>query len=665
MIRVALRRNAAGLVVPILLLALAARLAGVANAQDAPESGATAAADSQSTVRLSVVTNSRLGQLTYVPEQWGELQLRLDNTGATARDVLCSSYFNDDQTLQYARQVWLPPRSRLAISTPALVPQADRFPSNSGRIQSLMIDRSQGSEVLLASDSGKLRQEQPVLVAPEARHTGIIAGWETGDEVPVDAVNLIVASRVAQSLNNRLTVLTGHFLPSDEISLRYLDHLVIAENRLLDDPAAMDAVRRWLHGGGRLWIMLDRVDPLILERLLGDDFQGHLVERVSLTSIRIDKAPSFSAPNGEDGEVHEYEEPVDMARVAVSGIKVWNTVDGWPVAMSCSSGEGRVLITTLGARAWYGPAQPNKESKVKPLSDFAPLPPMVDLTAYVLATRDEPPLPQSTLQPIAQEYVSYTVPTWSLVVGTMGVFLALLFATGFWLWRRERLEHFGWTGSLLAVVFGMALTGIGMANHYGVPDAISSVQVVQAVSGTDDVTTHGVVGVYRSEGSQAPIQATLGGRLWPELAVEGETRRMVTTDLGEFTWEGVTQPAGLRMYSGVTAAAYPARIAAQGTVDAAGVVGRYEGCAAAGTEAVLATQYGRMAVTLSADGQFSAATGGILDKDEFLKATFVGDVQDRRRRLLQDLFKNRGWIDSLDRPQLLLWLDGWEHGFQF
>jgi hypothetical protein len=536
----------------------------------------------------------------------------------------------------------------------------------------LVIERSSGTEVLLKNEAGQLLHERSLLVSPTDRNSGVIAGWKTEDTVPQDVMDLIIAGRVNQGLNNQVTVLGGQFLPADEASLKYLDHIVIMENRLLDDLAGLIALRRWLHAGGSLWIMLDRTDPVLVEQLLGDDYVGHLVDRVGLTSVRIDEAPSLLVPDGKPGEVVEFDEPVEMARVAISGMTVLNSVDGWPAAMTGSFGEGRVLITTLGARGWVRPSPPsaiaaaantnrllNKESK------FVPVSPMEDLAAYVLGKRAPEPLSQESLQGLAQEYISYAIPSWTLITGIMGVFLALLSAIAVWLWRRENLEHFGWIGSLTAVVFGLLLTGIGLVNRYGVPETAASVQFAQAISGTDDVRTVGMIGVYRREGAAAPIETTSGGRLWPDMTgLEDSTRRMVATDLGAVHWEGLPQPSGLRMYPDETSRSLPNRISVEATLNSEGLVGQFSGQSEGISDTIMATRHGRLAVTLANDGHFTASSGDVMETGQFLNAAFLGDVQDRRQRILKQLFENPNWRDSLNRPHLLVWLNDWDHGFR-
>lgn len=622
-----------------------------------------------SNVRFTVETVSPFGKFTYVPNEWGDLHLRLENAGDGSRDLLCTSYFGGRPSLQFGRRVWLPAHSRLNISHPVRLPVADQLASGTATVHSLVLEGA-GDGVLLKNESGQLRHERDLPVALDDRNTGVIAGWRTEDAIPQDVLDLVVASRVQQNLTNSVTVLGGQFLPADESSLQYLDHIVIADDRLVDDAAALAAVRRWLHAGGRLWVMLDRTDPIVLEHLLGDDFEGYLVDRVGLTSVRIDTAPSLTAPDGESGQTVEFEQPIELARMAAPGFQVWKTVNGWPAAMTKTFGEGRILVTTLGPRAWIKPTPPpGAKAKPRPahrISAFAPISPMEELSAFVLAQRDPVALPESVLATVAEEHVSYHVPTRGFIVGIMVGFLALMFLAGWWLWRRERLERFGWVGSLISAGFGMLLIGMGMANRHSVPAALSSVQFTQAVGGTDDVRTHGVINVYRPETSDALVETSHGGRIWPDLdAVDGATVRMVMTDLGTFQWEGLKQSAGLRTYVDETSGSKTDRVSARATLDAQGIMGTYQGLSTSASDAVLATRSGRMGVKLSGDDGFTVAADDVLEPDQYLGATLLGDEQDRRRRILEQLFESRSWQESLDVPRLLLWLEGTDAGFQF
>ena len=643
--------------------------------------------DARVPLRFSIETNSHLGTLTFVPGQWGDLQLRLENNSDTARDLLCSSYFGEQSTLQFGRQVWIPAHARLNISHPVLLPPADQLKGDVLEVRSLVIDKSSGQEVLLKNDGGQLLHERSLLVNSTDRKTAVIAGWRSEETIPEDVLNLVIAGRINQALNYQVTALTGQFLPSDEASLKCFDHIVVAENRLLDDLAALTALRRWLHAGGRLWIMLDRTDPVLVERLLGDDFACHLIDRVDLTTVRIDKAATLLDPLGKPGESVEYTDPVQLSRIAASGLTVKNTVDGWPAAMTASFGEGRLLVTTLGARGWIRPAPQDAAGTPAPTtaspasgssatvsaaddlsgrtSKFVPVSPMEDLSAFVLGPRMEEPLPRETLESLTSEFIAYEIPSWTLIISILTVFLVLLALQGVWLWRIQKLEHFGWIGSLTAVAFGIVLTVIGFVNRYGVPETVASLQFAQAISGTDDLRSEGMIGVFRRDAAAVPVGTTHGGRIWPDMTgLEGSTRRMITTDLGTWHWEGLPQPSGLRIFPNESSRSVPNRVAVEATLNGDGIIGRLTGKLEGTTDTIIATRQGRLAVQFTGDGQLAAPASGVLETGQYLDAAFLGDVQDRRQRILKQLFENAKWRDSLIRPQILVWLRQWDHGFQ-
>ena len=657
----------------ILLIAILTSFASPVRAQSestsnsASKSGGDAAQQNHA-VRFSLDSQTKLGSYPFVPGHWSDLHLRLENSGNAPHDLLCTSYFEASANLQYGRQVWLPPHARLTLSHPALIPTTPQGDATSINVNSLLIDRSSGSEVLLKTEAEQLRHDRTLLLTQPSRITGVVYDGNGDVDVLKEVMNLVVACRVTQVLTNKVTMLADDFLPSDENSLRYLDHLVIADNRLTDDYAALAAVRRWLHGGGRLWVMLDRVKPEILERLLGDDFQGHVSDRVSLTSIRVDSAPTFQYPEGQPGETVTYDDPVNMSRLVVSGMKVLNTVDGWPAAMTMPYGEGRLVITTLGPRAWIKPTPANTPVPKDPQmrTAYVPRTPMSELSTLIMAKRESPLLMNADVESLAREYISYKIPGRPLIASAMSGFLVTLLLAGISLWWFQRLEHFGWIGSLLAAIASLLFLGIGQSSRQGVPPTEASFELAQAISGTDDIRRHGAVAVYRTEPVQAPIQTHQGGVIGTDQKnLDGVTVRMITTDLREFRLEGLPQPSGMKLFSESTSRSNPQRYEARATFNEQGVVGRVAGNTGAGADMLLATRFGRMGVKMSAEGTWTGGVDDIFVADQYLAASFLGTEQERRRRILETLFSEKNWSNVLQRPKLLVWLKDWPPGFEF
>ncbi|WP_237729405.1 hypothetical protein [Schlesneria paludicola] len=630
-------------------------------------------ANSKSKFRLNVVWNSRFGNFTYVPEKWADLHLAVQNSVDASRELLCATYFDDDPTLQFGRDVWLPARSKLRITHPVLIPKYSESKGRAINLHSLVIEKSSGEEILVKSESGQLLHETSMLVTHSRRNTAVIAGSRASEWVPSDVMNLIVACRVDQRLNNKVTILGDQFLPSDEAGLSRLDHIVIAEDRLADDFAAMSALRDWVSAGGHLWVMVDRVKPLFLERLFGDDFTSGIIDRVGLTTVRMDRPAMLIDPVEIEGETVEHEEPVELVRMIPSNMEVSYTVNGWPAAMSRSYGEGRIMLTTLGASGWMKPRKSDPEKKdsakaVDPMmiSDFVAGPEMMNLSSEFFRIPAAELLSPSDLEPQVREYIGYHIPSFSLIVGLLTCFLVSQVALGVWLMRTERLEHLGWIGTSFAVAISLVLLLIGISYRHGVPGTIASIQMAQAIPGTDEVRSQGCIAVYHPEGSASEIQTTCGGLMFPDMSgLENATRRMVTTDLGAWRWENLVQSAGLRVYSFARAETVVARIEAVATLDANGISGRYSGRLPPGDDSVLATRFGRLGVTLKGDGTFAARADSAFEASQYLSARLLSDEQIRRRRTLETLFKSHKEKGFALRPQLLFWSEKWEHGFHF
>ncbi len=620
-------------------------------------------------LQYKILWNSEAGSYTYAPEKWGDLRITLTNPRAEAREILCTTYFDQDPSLQYGRRLSLFPNSLLRISHPLLIPKSDPEKGRNLNLHSLVLDVSSGTEVMVKDDNGLLIHDGALTVTHGGRTTAVISSPGVGNlNSQSDVADMLSAGRVGQQLTNKFAVLSDLFLPADESLLKAFSHVVITDDRITNDYAACSALRTWLHTGGHLWVMLDKADPSVLRGLLGDDFSGTVVGRVGLTSVRIDKAPAWSDTERIPGETFEHDEPVEMVRLVTSQMDVSYFVDEWPAALTRSCGDGKLLITTLGARGWIKPHPPNSEKVQDPLksSNFLSTTPLLNIASDFFRLPKPPLLATSTIEPLAREYIGYSIPSWGRVVGTLLGFSLAIVLIGVWMNRIGHLEHVSWIGSILAILVSAALLMVGRTSRHAIPATMASVQVIQSLGGTDAIRSEGGLAIYHPEGSEVSIEATQGGRMTPDMTgFEGTARRMVTTDLGVYHWANLPQPAGMRSTSFTHSQSVANRLKARATLDAEGITGQYMGPNLAGTDAMIATRNGRMGVTMKGDGTFVGRTEDVFQSGQFLAADLLSDEQDRRRRTLEQLLTNPKRKDYPDRPQLMFWTDPWDQGFHF
>jgi hypothetical protein len=623
------------------------------------------------------------GMHSYVPERWSLININVTNPGDAPRDIVSATYFDGEPTLQYARRMWLPPRSRLRTWVPVLVPRLADDGSPTLPYHSLVYDADKSREVLLKDDTGLMLHSGILAAQAESFVTGFIDDPSGLPAVDAGAAyNLIVACRRDQNHSRRATNLAEHLFAPDEFSLQPFNQIVISCDRALGDPAGLAAVRRWVYGGGRLWVMLNQVDPQVLEAIVGDGFACHVVDRVGLTNVQIDPT---SRNSGSGAAEVEYEQPIDFLRVVVDDreVDVAYTVNGWPAAFTKRYGRGLVVVTTLAPRAWYRLMTPEEvvaqrqayaranRGPVTDLQDslFAVLPPMhVLASAMEQQTEHKTNDFEQTLASFATEYIGYAIPSRGLIGGLLTGFGCLVLAGGSWLWRRQALEHLGWVGPGLGVCTAIALVAVGVRNRYQLePSVVAAVQVIEALPGADDANVTGGLAFFTRESTDWKIQTHSGGRLTPEMSgLEGTTRRMVWNDLGDWTWEHLQLDTPQRTARYRQSLTPPARFEARGTFASSGVTGRLSGGNPARlSEVVLATRDGRIGVDVRADGTFVAAADRVFSSDQYVEAGFLGDEQDRRRRAYSEVLRKIIGEDWSGPPLLMGWTDEPRAGFEF
>jgi hypothetical protein len=610
------------------------------------------------------------GLYVYAPEQWGMLRIQLTNPQDHPAEVMCITYFGQDSDLQFGRRAWVPPQSRLMTWHPVLLPPAASA-EDSGVLYHTQVSPLGGpADALIRHDSGKAELSSTLRAVTSPSITGIVEGPAT--EVPhhnqhVSPFDLVMTARLEHGLSRQVSHVHDQFLPPVTEGLDALDTLVIATDQGRTDAAGLAAIRRWLYGGGNLWVMLDRVDPAWLEMLLGDEFDCQVVDRVGLTSIDLTSgAGSYSM----DSHHADYELPVDLVRVVVDDSSVVVRANGWPAAVRRQCGEGQLLVTTLGADAWAHPRTPRDfppPGGRQVQTNYAPNPPLFELIPELFSGRRPPLLSAAALEPRLREYVGYEIPSQGVVVGVLAAFCLGVAAGGLWLSKTGRLEWLGLLAPTLALAAGGVLAGIGSAQRGSVPPVTAILQFVRPIPGTDDVQMTGAAGIYATSSGTAELSGVLGGRLVPDMSgMEGTTRRMVWDDLGRWRWEFVPRSPGLRTAVFATAAPSRSRVEVRSRFDERGLVGQVLLPPALRPEdAIVATRNGRIGVDINPDGTFRADTSSVLTPEQFLGADLFGDEQHRRQQVLAELLADPATTGFPTEPTLLFWTAPWDDGFQF
>lgn len=611
---------------------------------------------------------SRLGAAhglrQYVSNAWGVVAVDVTNSGDKPAEVLAT--FNDSRNPaeQYARLIRTPPHSQRRSWVPVRMPDV---PTGVGRVElnSLLIDRSSGAEVVMRRDGEVLRHSIYLSVNHDKPMAGFIsAPHERQEPDTLDyGYEALIGLQGARGMERRVATIGDRHLPTLPEAYDGLDVLVLNNNRFAEDVAAMAAIRAWLSDGGHIWILLDQVDFEGVERLLGEAFSCQLVDRVELNNVLIESVSPVEST--EYSPPVEYEEPVDLVRVIVSDMDVTHTVNNWPAAFVRNVGRGQVVFTTVGAKAWVrrsgpngGRWDPHRSTDYEPIEQLQELP--------IVLGRRRMALESAKVIPHLTEQIGYRIVSRTRVSVILAAFCVGLFVAGLVLARRRHLEHMGWIAPAFALLAAVPLIWLGIQSQQTVPPTIGQVQLVEVADVADQITTTGVMALYRPKSDFASLGAREGGVLLPDAAaVQNTTRRMVWTDMDQWHWENLRLSAGVRIARFQRSATLTEPVQAVGTFTEAGFEGRLTGALESCGDAVIAIPaQPRLAAEIE-HGTVKASSANILAPGQYIASGLLSDEQRRRQSIYRQLLReSHNEQDLITRPTLFAWTNSVDMRFE-
>jgi hypothetical protein len=567
-------------------LLLAAALAPAARGQDGP---------------LDLRGGMPTGPRTSVTERRAVLGFDLVNPALAPRDARITVYYDGRPAELFSRDVWVPGRAMVTTWLPVGPAPAQPFDLRRD-INMVLADRTAGRTVLRADEERvrnrllpyRRREPTTALLTADAPDPDP-PQWPARHSASTRAFLAVRALRKAAGLPDAVAVPGRDFLPPAPDALDGVDHVVLADDRLAADPVGRAALRRWVIGGGKLWVMLDRVNPDDAAAIAGDDFDLRVIDRVGLTVVE----PRRTA-GGTPEPPRAVEEPVELVRVALPpGVVPLHTADGWPVTIVRPVGRGKVIYTALAADGWVRPP-------ARPGGAVEPVPALSDLMLELTST-DTPPVTADDLRPLLAAEIGYAVPDRRTAAAVLGGFVLALAAVGLAARRWRRPEAAGWLGPAVAVGAAGAFVLIGQAARQAVPATAAAAMLVEPAAGTGEATSAGTFAVYSPDSGPVALSSADGTMLDVDATgLAGTPRRRVQTDIDRWHLEGLALPAGVR--GGPFRTTVPAAgLEAVARFGPAGVEGRLSpGPFADPADAILMTPSRQaVPVRLAADGTFT------------------------------------------------------------
>jgi hypothetical protein len=585
------------------------------------------------------------------------------NLNPAGRDARVAVYYPERPDVQYARDVWVP--GRASLTTWLTVGPAPKQRSELGReLRTILYDRTGGATtVVFPSDEVRVRSG-PVPYRRREQTTALMVDSEPAQPdqpdptAPPDLLTFVRLPRAVALHSEHVSVVNDGPLPLAPEALDGIDVFVLAGNRLAADPPGRATLRRWVQEGGRLWVMLDRVDPDVVAPILGDEAGIAVVDRVGLTRLRlVNPGVGLMAE-----PMREVEQPVNFVRVVPSQAdRVIASIDGWPAAFTRRVGRGKVLFTTLDVRGWSRPRTGRDgPSPYSGLRDFpVPLGPLTLLTQELHPPPEPDPLPPEIFHPMLAEEIGYSVVGRGTAALILGGFVLALAGLGVWLRRSRRPELVVGLVPLVAAAAAISFVALGEQSRRAVPPTVGLAAIVDPVPGSDEAVVSGLYAVYHPASGPVPLGTRQGAILELDAeGLEGQTRVRVQTDTDAWHWDGLALPAGTRT-GAFRATLKTGRVAAVARFGPEGIEGKLNPGRFGGlTDAVVSTQAGELlAVRLGPEGGFGCGSADALPAGQYLPGTVLSDRQQRRQAVYRQLHTGPALRHLEGRNALFVWAD--------
>jgi len=515
-------------------------------AQDAtPESKAEPATDSKAAVPSPTVTVANAGASRHVAGRWSTLSVNGLNKTTQDAEEMSVVTIGDGSELQYGRRLWIPAGSKrqswLAVQIPEEVSSVGDTGTGNPEIYTEMttmqLKETDRGEEFKANAVGMPKGKRRLLLSSEGYRTGRIISPRVNSldaEYQADVISrtLYAISDSERSGDQDLGMvdLNRGFIPPTSKPLDPLDQLIIADDGVLADTVGVRRIRSWLNDGGRLWIMVDRISPESVQKLLGDAMCYSVIDEVELNDYQIRVRAQHSSSRDDYTDM-SFDNPIRMSRVVVDTDEVVCDIDGWPAAFWKKVGQGEVLFTTLGARGW--------------LLDAKISPPLRSLATRFFVSKIEPPKYVAQVSQVLDGEIGYNIPSRRSIAWVLCVQMLVVVVGGISLMAQKQLQRLAVLVPVSAIVAMVILVAMGKQNTTQVPSTIATGQLIRTTpdSATAGVST--VAAIYSQDARPLPIFTSGDSTTYLVGQDGGAPKRIVWDDAGGAKWYFVNQPPGV------------------------------------------------------------------------------------------------------------------------
>jgi hypothetical protein len=537
---------------------------------------------------------------------WNAAIAGLSNTSYQSVHADLVVRLNRMSNVEIVQPVWIPARSSEVISLPVFCPFPR--PGKKETNYTAWLATVAGNHIIARNTGG--------MFTPAARHP-TMAITDDNDQSTAD---LAVQMRKQEGLTSVIAYTNGSHTPFVASEYDGVYAIYAASRHMALTGQQINAMRRWLISGGRLWIQGERVRSSFGRALLGSDWT---ICKVGQTRTATLKLSGHGIP---DTALH-LKRAIHLAYLLAPGYQTLEKINGWPAVLMRRVGLGRVYVCSVNGRGLL-----NKSEK-----DGAALWPIV--RNFYQGSPFHPPL--AALKDNANSQIGYRI-SGRLAVGAVliGLTIALILA-GLILGKKDRLEQLAPVAIALAVVAGIVLIVNGKLNRGKVNLTLSSYQIANVSPAQHLMAVTGFASIFSPNARGAEMLTSSALKLNPKqsFSKQPDVRLMVQSGQ-KFNWRNIRLPSAATIDIPY-ASTHQDRILkpVSGEFGPSGLqISGQESLLASLQDSAIAAPRGALGMTRTGPGRRLAGANDILPAGQFIESSFLTRSQQRHNLIESELF---------------------------
>lgn len=565
---------------------------------------------------------------------------------------------------QSARKIYVPPKTERQFDVFIQMPSS--LEGLSSIEVDLTIEVTDGGRRVMLDNNGTPASYSMVFTVDKFPTLAGLALDEEPNQFPdwywpqdnlYDSYELAVATRIDSGNTRQTANYDFRPLPLSQADYSAMDVVVISEEKTLYDASVIESLKNHLTVGGRVWIMLDRIDSSLIRQLYGSGQSCETIDEIQLNDFTVEVAATNS-PLSEADRSHSVVNSIGFKRVIQTGGRISHSVDGWPAAIWMKVGYGDLLLTTLSSEAWIQPRTEQVSHDQRYHSSYTAQLWASEFAGQVNEKRSSRPLTTSVDYPL--RLIGNPVVPRSWVTIALSSFCLLVLSCGVWRFVAGDLSWLGVIAPALSIGVSCLLIVSSSWVRRGIPESVSRFQIVEVSDDGRSAITREQAAVHLDASRSMTLISSVDGQAAASNTVSTGIRRFEVDDFHSWGLSNQNWPPGPWRYNSDYILPTDSMFVTANLTNNGVEMQLPAGLPSRMQDAVLRYAPGN-AVLCTDDGENLVADSVAASGERWITGSIISDEQQRRLEIYQEYFRPTERSNTLSKT-LYGWTEVWPQG---